>query len=100
MTSQVNSKTSITAVRIPADCRPSASAPKDYCRNLKHGIARLEAAIRQEYEAAFPAGGDWIARALREVREGAWRTPFPSLFFPALAHLRVSETMPRPNSKQ
>jgi hypothetical protein len=76
------------------DCRPPFNAPRDYCQKLKSGIKRLGASIRKQYEEAFPAGGDWIAQAIRDAEEAAWATPFPSLFFPALAHLRVNEMMP------
>jgi len=76
------------------DCQPPESVPTDYCRKLRSGIARLEAAIQLQYEALYPAGRDLIARAVREAEESSWATPFPSLFFPALAHLKVSEMMP------
>ncbi|CAN5505680.1 hypothetical protein BH18VER2_BH18VER2_14530 [soil metagenome] len=76
------------------DCRPPANVPKDYCRKLKSGIARLEATIQAQYEAIYPAGRELIARAVREAKEASWTTPFPSLFFPALAHLKVSEVFP------
>jgi len=77
-----------------SDCHPPDNVPADYCRKLKSGIARLEAAIQSQYEAVYPTGRDLIARAVREAVEASWATPFPSLFFPALAHLKVSEMMP------
>jgi len=76
------------------DCRPPENVPADYCRKLKNGIARLQSAIQSSYEEAFPAERKTIARALREAERAAWATPFPSLFFPALAHLRISERIP------
>jgi hypothetical protein len=76
------------------DCTPPENAPTDYCQKLKNGIGRLQAAIQSHYEEAFPAERELIARAVREAEKAAWSTPFPSLFFPALAHLRVSETIP------
>ncbi len=94
MTSQVTTSSAALETHATKKCRPPADAPKDYCRKLKSGIARLETNIRLQYEGAFPAGGEWIANAIREAREAAWSTPFPSLFFPALAHLRVNERMP------
>lgn len=94
MTSQINTTIGEAAIRKTRDCRPPANAPKEYCHKLKSGIARLEAAIRRQYKDTFPTGGDWIARALREAKEAAWSTAFPSLFFPVLAHLRVNEIMP------
>jgi hypothetical protein len=94
MTSQLNASISEQSGHDSGDCRPSLNAPQDYCRKLKSGIARLEASIRKQYEDIFPSGGDWIARAIHEAKEAAWATPFPALFFPALAHLRVNEMMP------
>ena len=76
------------------ECRAPENAPADYCRKLKNGIARLQGAIQSHYEETFPAEREAIARAVREAERAAWATPFPSLFFPALAHLRVSERIP------
>ncbi|MEO5755178.1 MAG: hypothetical protein ABIR38_10770 [Chthoniobacterales bacterium] len=78
----------------PTNCRSSENVPSEYCRKLRLGIARLELAIQAQYENPYPAGRELIARAVREEREAAWGTPFPSLFFPALAHLKVSEVFP------
>jgi hypothetical protein len=94
MTSQANTSLTMKTIQDLNDCRPPRNAPRDYCHKLKSGIARLETSIRRQYEEAFPAGGDWIARAIREAKEAAWATPFPALFFPTLAHLRVNEMMP------
>ena len=94
MTSQINSHDSVNADLEVRDCRPPENAPADYCQKLKNGIARLQGAIQSSYEEAFPAERETIARAVREAERAAWATPFPSLFFPALAHLRVSERIP------
>ncbi|HEX4667508.1 MAG TPA: hypothetical protein VH207_12990 [Chthoniobacterales bacterium] len=94
MTSQVNASITTESVHDLRDFRPPLNAPRDYCHKLKSGIKRLGASIRQQYEEAFPGGGVWISRAIRDAEEAAWATPFPSLFFPALAHLRVNEMMP------
>ena len=83
-----------------SDCRPPRNVPTDYCRKLRSGIARLEAAIHSQYEGLYPSARDLIARAARQAREASWATPFPSLFSPALAHLKVSEMMPPPNDEQ
>ena len=94
MTSQIyfhNSAKDITEFR---DCRSPENAPADYCQKLKKGIARLQSAIQSHYEEAFPTERESIIRAVREAEKAAWATPFPSLFFPALAHLRVSEMIP------
>ena len=94
MTSQINPRNSTKDIAETSDCRPPENAPADYCQKLKNGIARLQDAIQSHYEEAFPAERERIARAVREAEKAAWATPFPSLFFPALAHLRVSERIP------
>ncbi len=94
MTSQINSRNPVNGIVEARDCRPPENAPADYCQKLKTGIARLQAAIQLHYEEIFPSEREWIARAVREAEMAAWATPFPSLFFPALAHLRLSERIP------
>ncbi len=94
MTSQVNVQKPDLTLPEENCCRPCENLPADYCRKLKKGLTRLQVAIQTQYEATLPTERERIARALREAREAAWETPFPSLFFPALAHLRVSEQMP------
>ncbi|MGH8095621.1 MAG: hypothetical protein ACREIF_19495 [Chthoniobacterales bacterium] len=81
-------------IPINEQCQPPEGFPADYCQKLKHGIERLRTAIQSHYEEAFPNGRDWIARAVQEAEQSAWSTPFPSLFFPALAHLKVREMIP------
>jgi hypothetical protein len=93
MTSQINSHNPAKDITELRDCRSPENAPADYCQKLKNGIARLQRAIQSHYEEAFPTEREWIARAVREAEKAAWVTPFPSLFFPPLAHLRVSERL-------
>ena len=94
MTSQVKTKTNLAEISDSADCHRPADFPKEYCHKLKSGLARLEAALRLQYEEAFPGAQHRITGALEEAKEAAWSTPFPALFFPALAHLRVREVIP------
>lgn len=94
MTSPLNSHNCTNDIAELRDCRSPENAPADYCQKLKNGIARLQGAIQSHYEAAFPTEREWIARAVREAEKAAWVTPFPSLFFPPLAHLRLSERLP------
>lgn len=75
-------------------CEPPEEFPSDYCQKLKNGISRLRSAIQSQYEEAFPDRGDWIAQAVQEAEQLAWSTTFPSLFFPPLARLKLSEMMP------
>ena len=94
MTSQVTRRFSREMEAKSAGCRPPQNVPADYCRRLKSGIMRLRRAIQTQYEEMFPEDSDRIGRAMREAEKAAWATPFPSLFFPPLAHLRVRELMP------
>jgi hypothetical protein len=94
MTSQISSYNSTADISEIRDCHAPENAPADYCQKLKNGIGRLQAAIQSHYEEAFPTERESISRAVREAEKAAWATPFPSLFFPALAHLRVSERIP------
>jgi hypothetical protein len=63
----------------------------DYGRKLKSGIGRLKQAIQAQYAHAFPNQFDSIKRAIAEAETMAWSTPFPSLFFPPLARIRIHE---------
>ena len=74
-------------------CDRAGSVSKEYCRKLRAGLTRLRVWIRSDYEAAFPDEHDQIAEAVREAEEAAWITPFPALFFPPLAHLKVQERL-------
>lgn len=76
------------------DCQPPENVPADYCPKLKSGIARLEKVIQSHYEAIYPAARELIASAMGEALEASWSTPFPSLFFPTLAHIKVREMIP------
>ena len=94
MTSQINFRNFAKDIAEFRDCRSPEDAPADYCQKLKNGIVRLQRAIQSHYETAFPTEREWITRAVGEAEKAAWATPFPSLFFPPLAHLRVSERLP------
>ncbi len=69
-----------------------------YCHKLKSGIGRLKIALQDQYRGAFPDHADSIRQAMAEAEVSAWATPFPSLFFPALARIRLSELAPEAQS--
>jgi hypothetical protein len=94
MTSPVKPQNDMQATLMIDQCEPPPEFPSDYCQKLKNGIGRLRSAIQSQYEEAFPDGGDWIAQAIREAEQVAWTTTFPSLFFPPLARLKLSEMIP------
>lgn len=63
----------------------------DYCRKLKGGISRLKEAILIQYASSLPNQIESIKSAIAEAETAAWSMPFPSLFFPPLAHIRINE---------
>jgi len=89
MTSQVNAQFSGTK----HNCREPENVPTEYCHKLRSGIVRLQNAIQLQYEKSFPDDAEQIARAIWEAEVAAWGIPFPALFFPTLAHLRVREIL-------
>lgn len=94
MTSQIKYENMSNTILKSRDCQAPENLPSDYCRKLKEGIARLEAAMQAHYETIYPAARSLIARAMQEAEEASWKTPFPSLFFPTLAHLKMREMIP------
>ena len=72
-------------------CDQPGKVATEYCRKLKSGMARLKAALQKQYAAAFPDRLDSIERAVAEAEASSWATPFPALFFPALARIRIDE---------
>jgi hypothetical protein len=89
MTSQVN----LQFLGTKHNCWEREDVPTEYCHKLRSGIIRLQNAIQLQYEKSFPAAAEQIARAICEAEVAAWGTPFPALFFPTLAHLRVREIL-------
>lgn len=94
MTSQVKELNLMNTNLEIRNCQAPKDAPSGYCLKLKRGIGRLEKAIQLHYENLYPGARQLIARAVREAKEASWSTPFPSLFFPTLAHLKVRELIP------
>ncbi|MDB6146777.1 MAG: hypothetical protein JWO45_441 [Spartobacteria bacterium] len=63
----------------------------DYCHKLKGGINRLKEAIFIQYANSLPNEIESIKSAIAEAETAAWSMPFPSLFFPPLAHIRINQ---------
>lgn len=76
-------------------CRSPQNLPEGYCRKLRAGLGRLRARLRSDYESAFPNESEQIELAIKEAEAAAWGTPFPALFFPPLAHLKVRARIAR-----
>ena len=61
------------------------------CRKLNTAVHELKQSIVQEFQARVPAHGRMIESAVNEAEALAWQTPFPHLFFPALAQEKAVE---------
>jgi hypothetical protein len=60
------------------------------CRKLDAAVHELKRSIVEEFQARVPAHGRMIESAVNEAEALAWQTPFPHLFFPALAREKAA----------
>jgi hypothetical protein len=72
-------------------CGAAGEYSKQFCQKLVVAIAQLRTRLRDKYAHLFPDRDDSLARALAEAEELAWQTPFPHLFLPGLAEVKVGE---------
>ena len=57
---------------------------------LRGVITRLKTRLQARYERLLPGQAERIQRALEKAESAAWRTPFPHLFLPDFAELRLA----------
>jgi hypothetical protein len=67
----------------------SDSSPSFY-QSLTTAITELRGRLRARYERIFPGQGALIDNVLEEAESVAWCTPFPHLFLPDLAEVRMA----------
>ena len=72
------------------DCSSNIHIAPQFCRHLKQVIARTKARLKAKYEELFPFSSANVEQALNEAEELAWQTPFPHLFLPDFAEVRVN----------
>ena len=72
------------------DCSSNIHVAPQFCRQLKEVIARTKARLREKYAELFPFSSGNVEQALDEAEELAWATPFPHLFLPDFAEVRVT----------
>ena len=72
------------------DCSSNIHVAPQFCRQLKEIIARTKERLRAKYEELFPYSSGNVEQALDEAEELAWGTPFPHLFLPDFAEVRVT----------
>jgi hypothetical protein len=76
--------------------RCSNTTAPQFCRELIDALGKLKARLVARYEQALPSRGQIIRQAVAEAEELAWRTPFPHLFLPDFAEVRLAEIFATP----
>jgi len=74
------------------DNRQTATAiPRQFCLELIAAIGKLKGRLHEKFEQSHPDHGHLIRQAVSEAEELAWKTPFPHLFLPDFAEVRLAE---------
>jgi len=73
------------------NCESAVQASTQFCRKLIFSLGKLKGRLQDKYERAHPGRGQLIRQAVAEAEELAWQTPFPHLFFPDFAEVRLAE---------
>lgn len=64
-----------------------------FCRKLLSALAALKEELRQRYENVLPGRPGLVREIIAEAEALAWETPFPHLFLPDFAELRLAKVM-------
>lgn len=75
-------------------CSSAAQIPLGFCRKVASSVLELKERLVLQYEAALPGNLSQIRQAIEEATLEAWETPFPHLFLPDLAELRIQKLAP------
>ncbi len=67
-----------------------------FCRELVGAVSELKTRLHEKYERALPGRRSLVRQAVEEAEALAWQTPFPHLFLPDYAELRVAEVLAQP----
>ncbi len=59
-------------------------------RELARQLAEVKRALVREFGSAISGQGQLLSSALNEAEAIAWQTPYPHLFFPALAEEKAA----------
>jgi hypothetical protein len=62
-----------------------------FCRELIAALGKLKTRLQEKFERAHPGRSQIIRQAISEAEELAWATPFPHLFLPDFAEVRLAE---------
>lgn len=71
-------------------CTSNIHVAPQFCRQIEEALARTKERLRAKYEDLFPFSSGNVEQALDEAEALAWATPFPHLFLPDFAEVRVN----------
>ena len=64
--------------------------PAGFCQKLAESLVALKEQLIAKYEDAFPRRRHLVRELIAEAEALAWETPYPHLFLPDFAELRVA----------
>ena len=67
--------------------------PAGFCRKLRDALAALKEQLVSDYEALLPGRRHLVRDLIAEAEMLAWETPFPHLFLPDFAELRLAQVI-------
>lgn len=67
--------------------------PAGFCRKLSDSLLALKEQLITKYEDALPGRRHLVRELIAEAEALAWETPFPHLFLPDFAELRLAEVL-------
>jgi hypothetical protein len=82
-TQDLESRCSSTRVQVPAG----------FCTKLGDALTALKEHLVADYEALLPGRRHLVHDLIAEAEVLAWETPFPHLFLPDFAELRLAEVL-------
>ena len=87
-----------TADNILGDFPSTIDTSRQFCRELIAALGKLKDRLLEQYERTLPGRRHLIQQAIADAEEMAWRTPFPHLFLPDFAEVRLAEIIARRES--
>jgi hypothetical protein len=70
-----------------------AEIPAGFCGKVVDALAALKEELRNKFERILPGRRELIHELIAEAEALAWETPFPHLFLPDFAELRLAEVL-------
>ena len=64
-----------------------------FCTKLLSALAALKEQLRRRYDILLPGRPGLVRELIAEAEARAWETPFPHLFLPDFAELRLAEVL-------